>query len=60
MVTVAVNSEATLAIFKDEHNVSPYAVMQWNERGNFWQQVSPWYYRKGNAVNKYNALNKEG
>lgn len=52
MTTIAHSGD--YAIFKDEANVSPYAVFKWT--GQFWQQITPWYYRKGNAINKYNKL----
>lgn len=35
-------------------DVCAYAVFKYT--GNFWQQISPNYFRKGNAVRKYNAL----
>lgn len=44
-------------LVKEESNVSQYAVLKWT--GNFWQQVSPWYFRKGNAVRKYESLIKK-
>lgn len=48
----------------------PYFVMQDNQQINqfcvmvrtgcgFSQQISPWYFRRGNAINKYNQILKD-
>ena len=38
-------------IIYDENFVKPYAVFVKSIFGNFWQQVSPWYFHKKNAEN---------
>ena len=35
-----------------------YAVFNWNEYGNFWQQVGIWYLYKKCAYNKLRKLTK--
>lgn len=39
------------------HDVCSYAVFKYN--GSFWQQVSPNYFRKGNAMRAYRRLTNE-
>ena len=38
-------------IVYDKNFIKPYAVFQRNKFGQFWQQVSPWYFYKKNAEN---------
>lgn len=42
-------------IMQDESMVNQFCVMVKTEAG-FSQQISPWYFRKGNVIRKYNAL----
>ena len=45
-------------IIQDDTKIEQYCVMVKTERG-FSQQVSPWYFRKGNAIRKYNKILQE-
>ena len=42
-------------IMQDESMINQFCVMVKTEAG-FSQQISPWYFRKGNAIRKYHAL----
>ena len=42
-------------IIQDTNKIEQYAVMVRTGAG-FSQQISPWYFRKGNAINKYNKI----
>ena len=42
-------------IMQDTNKIEQYAVMVRTGAG-FNQQISPWYFRKGNAINKYNKI----
>ena len=41
-------------IIESKNNTRPYAVF--TNCGGFWQQVSNWYFYKGNAIKKLNQL----
>ena len=42
-------------IIQDTHKIEQYAVMVRTGAG-FSQQISPWYFRKDNVINKYNKI----
>lgn len=42
-------------VMKDTTQINQYCVMVKTAFG-FSQQISPWYFRKGNAINKYNKI----
>ena len=42
-------------VIQDTNKIEQYAVMVRTDAG-FSQQISPWYFRKGNAINKYNKI----
>jgi len=42
-------------IMQDTNKIEQYAVMVHTGAG-FSQQISLWYFRKGNAINKYNKI----
>ena len=46
--------DGNYALIYMPQDVCAYAVFKYT--GSFWQQVSPNYFRKGNAVRKYNTL----
>lgn len=45
-------------VMQDDTMINQYCVMVKTEYG-FSQQISPWYFRKGNAINKYNKILQE-
>ena len=42
-------------VMQDTNNVMQYCVMVKTGYG-FSQQISPWYFRKGNAIRRYNKI----
>ena len=48
------NVVGAYALYYDDADTVPYKLFRWT--GQFWQQVGPAYYRKGNAVRKYSKL----
>ena len=42
-------------VIQDDTMVDQYCVMV-NTGAGFAQQISPWYFRKGNAIRKYNKI----
>lgn len=44
-------------VMQDDTQINQYCVMVKTDAG-FSQQVSPWYFRKGNAVRKYEQILK--
>ena len=42
-------------VMQDDTMIDQYCVMVVTGHG-FSQQISPWYFRKGNAINKYNKI----
>ena len=45
-------------VMQDDTKINQYCVMVKTTAG-FSQQVSPWYFRKGNAVRKYEQILKQ-
>ena len=45
-------------VMQDTDIIEQYCVMVKTDYG-FSQQISPWYFRKGNAINKYNKILQE-
>ena len=45
-------------VMQDTSQINQYCVMVKTELG-FSQQISPWYFRKGNAINKYHKILRE-
>lgn len=45
-------------VMQDTTQINQYCVMVKTDFG-FSQQISPWYFRKGNAFNKYNKILRE-
>lgn len=45
-------------VMQDDTQICQYCVMVKTSAG-FSQQVSPWYFRKGNAVRKYEQILKQ-
>lgn len=45
-------------VMQDDTKINQYSVMVKTGAG-FSQQVSPWYFRKGNAVRKYEQILKQ-
>ena len=45
-------------VMQDTTKIEQYCVMVKTDYG-FSQQISPWYFRKGNAINKYNKILQE-
>lgn len=45
-------------VMQDTTQINQYCVMVKTDFG-FSQQISPWYFRKGNAINKYNKILNE-
>lgn len=42
-------------VMQDDKQILQYCVMVKTDAG-FSQQISPWYFRKGNAINKYHKI----
>ena len=42
-------------VVKDETQINQFCVMVKTGAG-FSQQISPWYFRRGNAIRKYNKI----
>lgn len=42
-------------IMQDTNKIEQYAVMV-RTGADFYQQISPWYLRKGNAIKRYNKI----
>lgn len=42
-------------VMQDDTMIEQFCVMVKTEAG-FSQQISPWYFRKGNAIRKYNKI----
>lgn len=42
-------------VIQDDTMIDQFCVMVKTEAG-FSQQISPWYFRKGNAIRKYNKI----
>ena len=42
-------------VIQDDEMIEQYCVMVKTEAG-FSQQISPWYFRRGNAIRKYNKI----
>lgn len=49
------SNEQKYKIIESKNNASPFAIFE--NCGGFWQQVSKWYFYKGNAVRKLKQLN---
>lgn len=45
-------------VMQDDTMIDQYCVMVKTDYG-FSQQISPWYFRKGNAIRKYNQILQE-
>ena len=45
-------------VMQDDTQINQYCVMVKTDAG-FSQQISPWYFRKGNAVRKYEQILKQ-
>lgn len=45
-------------VMQDTSMIEQYCVMVKTDFG-FSQQISPWYFRKGNAIRKYNKILQE-
>lgn len=45
-------------VIQDTSQINQYCVMVKTDFG-FSQQISPWYFRKGNAINKYHKILRE-
>ena len=57
MITI-IKSSYPYYVMKDTTQVNPYCVMVKTSYG-FSQQISSWYFRKGNAIKKYEKILKE-
>ena len=45
-------------VIQDDNMIDQFCVMVKTD-GGFCQQISPWYFRKGNAIRKYNNILRE-
>ena len=45
-------------VIQDDTMIDQFCVMVKTDAG-FSQQISPWYFRKGNAIRKYNSILRE-
>lgn len=57
MKTFIIKSSHPYYVMQDPQQINQYCVMVKTGAG-FSQQISPWYFRKGNAIRKYNDIFK--
>ena len=55
MKTFIIKSSHPYYVMQDPQQINQYCVMVKTSAG-FSQQISPWYFRKGNAIRKYNDI----
>ena len=55
MRTIVIKSSHPYYVLQDPQQINQYCVMVKTSAG-FLQQISPWYFRKGNAIRKYNNI----